>query len=90
MKKLLVALTTAFLVLPAYAVAGDTAQDQAVGAQTRSALELQRSGKAASNTPRPMSGAVAERTYQRYSDSFSHPIPESFKDKEQEFVRGSQ
>lgn len=61
-----------------------------VGKQTRDALELQRSGQAASDTARPMSGEVAERTHRRYVESFSHPIPESFKDEEQEFVKGSE
>lgn len=60
-----------------------------VGKQTRDALELQRSGRAASTTERPMSGDIAERTQRRYAESFSQPIPESFKDQEQEFVQGA-
>jgi hypothetical protein len=60
-----------------------------VGQQTRAALALQRGGQAASPTARPMSGEVAERTHRRYAESFSHPIPESFKEQEQEFVKDS-
>lgn len=51
---------------------------QAVGEQTRDWLSLQREGKAASTQPQPVSGAVAAKVYQRYEDSFSHPIPEYF------------
>ena len=47
------------------------------GAQTRNWLELQRSGQAAA-PPRSVSGAVASRAYQRYLDSFGHPLPAFF------------
>lgn len=86
------AILVLMLGLPLAAVAGGSADKtpaEAVGQQTRSALELQRSGQAASPTERPMSGEVAERTHQRYVESFSHPIPESFQAEEQEFVKGS-
>lgn len=49
-----------------------------VGDETKALLELQRSGQAASATPRPMTGEVADKTYQRYVESFAHPIPENF------------
>lgn len=62
----------------------------AQGQATREALDLQRSGRAASSTARPMSDDVADRTHQRYAESFSHPIPESFAEEEQEFVQGSE
>jgi hypothetical protein len=75
------------LSLPLAATAQDAGSD--VGKPTRDALELQRSGRAASDTERPLSGAVADRVQQRYADSFSHPIPKSFKDEDQEFVKGS-
>ena len=51
--------------------------DAGVGAQTSNWLELQRSGQAAA-PPRSVSGAVASRTYQRYLDSFGHPLPAFF------------
>lgn len=47
------------------------------GSETRSWLELQRSGQAAA-PERPVSGAVASRTYKRYLKSFDHPLPEFF------------
>lgn len=70
--------------------AKEPAQSAPVGAATREALELQRAGRAASATERPMSGEVAGRTHQRYVESFSHPIPESFAEQEQEFVKDSE
>lgn len=49
-----------------------------VGQKTHDLLELQRSGTAASPTPRPMPGDIAERVYERYAESFSLPVPENF------------
>lgn len=49
-----------------------------VGNETRALLELQRDGQSASAAQRPMTGEVADKTYQRYVDSFAHPIPEQF------------
>ena len=49
------------------------------GEQTRAWLDLQASGAQASPADRPMSGEVAERVYQRYLDSFTHPIPDRFR-----------
>lgn len=48
------------------------------GTDTRAWLSLQKSGIAAPSDPRPMSGEVAERVYQRYLDSYTQPIPETF------------
>jgi hypothetical protein len=83
------ALLALMLGLPLAAGAGEPDDKGAIGQQTRAALELQRSGQAASGTERPPSGEVAERTYRRYAESFSHPIPESFQEEEREFVKGS-
>lgn len=44
------------------------------GEQTRTWLELQRSGQVAGH-PQPVSSDVANRIYKRYADSFSQPIP---------------
>jgi Flp pilus assembly protein TadD len=41
-------------------------------------IELQRNGSAASATPRPIAGDVADMSYQRYLDTFKRPIPERF------------
>jgi hypothetical protein len=90
MRKPTLMLLVLLLGLPLAAAAEDkAAAGQAVGQQTREALELQRSGQSASTTERPASGEVADRTHRRYVDSFSHPIPESFQDEEREFVKGS-
>lgn len=79
------------LILLALPLAADEPPPAAtVGAASREAFELQRSGRAASATERPMSGEVAGRTHQRYVESFSHPIPESFAEQEQEFVKDSE
>lgn len=48
------------------------------GAGTRNWLELQVSGSAASTTARPLPGDAASHVYERYSNSFKHPIPEKF------------
>lgn len=90
MKKISLAALVLWSVLPLAASAGEPAPSAAAGQPTREALELQRSGRAASDTARPMSGDIAERTHRRYAESFSQPIPESFKDEEQEFVKGSE
>jgi len=50
-----------------------------VGDATRDLLALQREGRAASPTPRPIAGEVADLSYQRYLKSFTHPIPADFK-----------
>lgn len=47
-----------------------------VGDATRKLMELQASGVLASEKQYPVSVDVAERIYQRYLESFSHPIAE--------------
>lgn len=47
-----------------------------VGDATRKLMELQASGVLASEKSYPVSVDVAERIYQRYLESFSHPIAE--------------
>lgn len=47
-----------------------------VGDATQGLLAWQRSGEIASTTSRPISGAVANRSYERYLKSFEFPIPE--------------
>ena len=51
---------------------------RSVGEATRALLALQRSGDAASPVPRPLPGAVATRSQQRYLKSFEYEIPERF------------
>lgn len=47
-----------------------------VGDATQDLLAWQRSGVIASSTPRPIPGAIAYRSYERYLKSFEYPIPE--------------
>lgn len=49
-----------------------------VGAATQRLLALQRGGTMASATPRPIPGEVAHRSYERYLNSFNHPIPDRY------------
>lgn len=49
-----------------------------IGDATHDLLALQRDGRQASPTPRPIAGDVAGRSYSRYLKSFEHPIPEAF------------
>ena len=58
------------------------------GSATRAWMALQKGDEGTVSTPRPQSGEEAERVYQRYLDSFDHPIPEAF-DRER-FNSGSQ
>lgn len=46
------------------------------GTATRSLLKAQAQGDNASTHQYPMSGAVAHKAYERYVNSFAHPIPE--------------
>lgn len=48
------------------------------GSTTRDWTSLQTSGSAASRTARPLPGDAAKNIYDRYADSFKHPIPEKF------------
>lgn len=47
-----------------------------IGEATHKLLELQGRGVLASERQHPMPAAVAEKIYQRYVNSFTHPIPE--------------
>ena len=49
------------------------------GSSARGWVDLQASGSAASVTARPLPGDAATNAYERYANSFKHPIPESFK-----------
>lgn len=69
----------ALLLVPLLASAQEPAASgpAATGAQTAQWLELQKSGTQAEGEARPMTGDVADAVYQRYLESFKHPIPES-------------
>ncbi|HEX4871527.1 MAG TPA: DUF3613 domain-containing protein [Nevskiaceae bacterium] len=49
-----------------------------IGVQTQRWLELQNSNNAAQGTARPLPGEVADAIYERYVNSFRHPIPVQF------------
>ena len=53
-------------------------EPQPVGDQTRHWIDLQASGTLASPEERTLPGEIAERSYERYAESFSQPIPETF------------
>ncbi|KJZ17502.1 hypothetical protein TW86_03040 [Halomonas sp. S2151] len=48
------------------------------GERTRTLLAVQRDGRLASPSPQALSGKVQGQIYQRYVDSFGHPIPERY------------
>lgn len=59
----------------ALATAQEPTSEPKSGSAAEAWLELQKSGTAASATPRPMPGEIADRSYERYANSFSTPIP---------------
>lgn len=65
------------LVLPFAAHAADA--QKPLGAESKTWVELQKSGKQATPAPSPMPGEIADNVYQRYADSFKQPIPAEFK-----------
>lgn len=76
-----VALWAALSVAPplwAQAPVAPTAPTVRVGDATHGLLQRQREGREASATPRPIDGAVAEASHQRYMKSFEQPLPAWF------------
>lgn len=67
--------------------AAGAADGNDVGKATHEWLELQRSGKAAAPAQR-LSAPAEARAYRRYLDSFTHPIPEFYRERES-FLAGS-
>ncbi|THF64458.1 DUF3613 domain-containing protein [Pseudothauera rhizosphaerae] len=61
---------------PQSAPANEAAPAAAATEPTRAWLALQRSGAAASAQPQPLSGEVMEKVYERYLESFAHPVPD--------------
>lgn len=56
--------------------AADENKPVVIGATTEAILKMQRDGTAAGQS-QPVTGDVATRSYKRYLDSFSRPMPES-------------
>jgi len=51
-----------------------------LGSATRALLSLQVSG-AAAGPQQPMTGDATSAAYKRYTDSFTHPVPEFFQQR---------
>lgn len=62
------------------ASADTTSTDATFGSATRALLDTQRKGAQASATAQPVTTEVAQRSYERYLNSFSQPIPAQFVD----------
>lgn len=66
-----------FLLLLLPLVAAAEAPNPPTGTQTRAWMAQQVSGQSAEGEARPMDGEAANAAYQRYLESFKHPIPET-------------
>lgn len=55
--------------------AADTAPVARVGDAVHGLLQRQREGREASATPRPIDGAVAHLSHQRYLKTYEQPVP---------------
>src|SRR5882757_1500598 len=84
MHRLIVVAACALLPFAALAQSGTDAgtapagSGDGFGSQTRLWLSTQASGTNSVTEERPMPGEVATLVYQRYLQSFTHPIPERF------------
>lgn len=63
---------------PAPAAAAAPVAGQGFGSQSRYWLATQASGASSVTDERPMPGEAASLVYQRYLNSFTHPIPERY------------
>ena len=73
-------ITTTLAVCLTFAATAALAEEvnEPVGTKTNAWVQLQTSGTAASPVERTMPGDIADKTYDRYANSFTHPIPEKF------------
>ncbi|MCP1117558.1 DUF3613 domain-containing protein [Robbsia andropogonis] len=62
------------------ATADDPDERDGLGRATRHLLSLQVSG-AAAGPAQPMTGDATSAAYKRYSDTFTHPVPEFFQQR---------
>ena len=76
----------ALITMLAIGLMSSTAIAEERGTEARAWLDLQRGGSQASETPRPMSGQQAQNIHERYLESFTHPIPEFYRDPDQAIV----
>lgn len=71
------------LILLPFNVLAEPGQNNTKSAeQTRQWLDLQKSGHAASSNQQILPGPAAAHVYERYLNSFTHPIPEYFSEVE--------
>lgn len=64
------------LLLGAATAVGAAETSEGDGLDLRAWTDLQKSGSAASPVARPLPGEIADRSFKRYAESFSQPIPE--------------
>ena len=76
------------LLFSANAATADSQPGRSIGVETRSWLELQSSGTAASKNRQTVSGPVADAIYERYVESFKYPIPEYYKSSQSGSMSG--
>lgn len=69
-------------VLPLSALAIEPGPASQYQQETENWLQLQVSGKVKSPVPQAATAAERERSLQRWLDSYTHPIPEYYKQKE--------
>lgn len=78
----------AVLVMTGGMAVAQAADDKPMGDSTRAWLDMQRSGKSAAPAQR-LSSAAEARVYARYLESFTHPIPEFYKERESFIAEGA-
>ena len=67
------------LLLPVAVLAEqDTEKRSQPGEQSRSWLQMQSTGQSATQQPPRQTGPEAARAYERYLNSFEHPIPQYY------------
>lgn len=73
-------LTTTLVACLTFAASAACAEEvnEPVGTKTKAWVQLQTGGTAASSVERPLPGDIADKTYDRYANSFTYPIPEKF------------
>lgn len=86
-----ISLTFSFLMLSSTPIMADPDKPMSKpGEQTRHWLELQKKGQVSSPNSQALPGPAAAQIYQRYLNSFSHPIPEYFSETESNPFNNSQ
>lgn len=74
-RPLVVLILPLLVTLSPVALAQDAASTSPGYGSARDWIDLQKSNAAASPVARPLPGEIADRSFQRYAESFSQPIP---------------